>query len=149
MHTYEYVGAYHVRVNEDKQRDSTLQSTVAQTWKMPPKKKIAPTKAIPPSSARNSKDLSSLAGYLITCDVPTKQYILYLNELKPVDKKFVLEDLDATHLLVKKKAREEIEGKVDAWMDENVFSGKQGMTTWKDRLRFDCLSFVFTFPRWF
>jgi TFIIH basal transcription factor complex TTD-A subunit len=92
---------------------------------MPPKKKITPTKAIPHASARNSKDLPPLAGYLITCDVPTKQYILYLNELKPVDKKFVLEDLDATHLLVKKKVREEIEGKVEAWMDENVFSGKQ------------------------
>ena len=33
-----------------------------------------------------------------------------------------MEDLDSTHLLLKKKAREEIERKVTAWMDENVFS---------------------------
>jgi len=45
-----------------------------------------------------------------------------LNQLKPVDKKFIIQDLDATHLLVKVKAREEILKKVNEWMDENVFS---------------------------
>ena len=53
-------------------------------------------------------------------DIPTRQYIQYLNELKPVDKKFILEqgDLDSTHLFVKKSARQEIERKVEKWMDE-------------------------------
>ena len=50
--------------------------------------------------------------------VPTKQYIIYLNQLKNIDKKFIIEDLDSTHLLVKKKARDEISRKVEAWMDE-------------------------------
>ena len=68
------------------------------------------------------KDLPPPAGYLISCDVPTKQYIQHLNDLKPVDKKFILEDLDAEHLLVKATARNEIESKVEAWMDDNVFS---------------------------
>eukprot|EP00934_Nitzschia_sp_Nitz4_P002111 Nitzschia sp. Nitz4//scaffold264_size26629//20958//22908//NITZ4_008239-RA/size26629-snap-gene-0.29-mRNA-1//1//CDS//3329544812//2111//frame0 len=78
----------------------------------------------PTSSSSDTKknDLPPSAGYLLSCDVPTKQYIQYLNELKPVDKKFILEDLDSTHLLIKKRAREEIERKVEAWMDENVFS---------------------------
>lgn len=74
------------------------------------------------SSAEKNKDLPDSAGYLITCDVPTKQYIQYLNQLKAVDKKFIIQDLDATHLLVKAKAREEINKKVNEWMDENVFS---------------------------
>ena len=69
----------------------------------------------------NNNDMQS-AGYLVTCDVPTKQYIQYLNELKPVDKKFILQDLDATHLLVELKARDEIERKVEDWLDENIFS---------------------------
>jgi TFIIH basal transcription factor complex TTD-A subunit len=92
---------------------------------MGPKKKSdkksssSPTaKASSGNSPKKQKDLPPCAGYLISCDVPTKQYIQYLNELKPVDKKFILEDLDSTHLLVKKKAREEIERKVEAWMDE-------------------------------
>jgi len=91
---------------------------------MGPKKK-SDKKASPASkggSPQNQKDFPPSSGYLITCDVPTKQYIQYLNELKPVDKKFIIEDLDSTHLLVKKKAKEEIERKVEKWMDENVFS---------------------------
>jgi hypothetical protein len=67
---------------------------------------------------KKSKDVPPPAGYLISCDVPTKQYIQHLNELKPVDKKFIIEDLDATHLLVKKKVREEIDRKVEDWMNE-------------------------------
>ena len=94
---------------------------------MPPKRKRSgaqtTTKADGAASEQQpNKDFPPSAGYLITCDVPTKQYIQYLNELKPVDKKFIMEDLDSTHLLLKKKAREEIERKVTAWMDENVFS---------------------------
>ena len=145
---------------------------------MGPKKKVA-KKAVSSSkssgtSSKKQRDLPPCAGYLISCDVPTKEYIKYLNELKPVDKKFILEDLDSRHLLVKRsvfrlhflviwkksiryilnpfycyhyycyyyyvtilslfcccyyhdvmpltKAREEIERKVEAWMDENVFS---------------------------
>lgn len=72
---------------------------------------VAATEGLPPP-----------AGYLVSCDIPTKQFIQYLNELKPVDKKFIIQDLDATHLLVKKKSKEEIERKVEEWLDENVFS---------------------------
>jgi hypothetical protein len=61
-------------------------------------------------------------GYLISCDIPTKQFILYLNELKPVDKKFLLKDLDTKHLLVKRTAKDEITRRVEEWLDENVFS---------------------------
>jgi TFIIH basal transcription factor complex TTD-A subunit len=62
------------------------------------------------------------AGYLVSCDVPTKQFIQYLNELKPTDKKFILQDLDATHLLVKAQAKTEIERKIENFFDSNVFS---------------------------
>lgn len=51
-----------------------------------------------------------------------KQFILHLNDKKSADKKFILEDLDATHLLIKGDVRDEITRKVDEWMDENVFS---------------------------
>jgi hypothetical protein len=70
----------------------------------------------------NDDDLPPSAGYLVSCDVPTKQFIQHLNDLKPVDKKFILQDLDATHLLVELKARDEIRRKVEEWEDCNVFS---------------------------
>lgn len=76
----------------------------------------------PGSSEKKNKDLPPSAGILVTCDIPTKQYICNMNQLKPVDKKFIIQDLDATHLLVKARAREEIHRKVNDWMDVNVFS---------------------------
>jgi TFIIH basal transcription factor complex TTD-A subunit len=87
-------------------------------------------KTSPPSSGTSvakrgdalADDTPPSSGFMISCDVPTKQFILYLNELKPVDKKFVLQDLDATHLLVKRKSKEETTRRVEEWLDENVFS---------------------------
>ena len=62
--------------------------------------------------------LPASAGYLISCDVPTKQFIQHMNDIRTQDKKFILEDLDAEHLLIKAKARPEIEAKVERWMDD-------------------------------
>lgn len=62
------------------------------------------------------------AGFLLTCDPATKQFIRHLDEKKTAEKKFIIEDLDSTHLLVKEKARDEILRKVEEWMDSNVFS---------------------------
>ncbi len=108
---------------------------------MPPKRK-AERKLPGPNNARirtggagsdggttkAGNDLPAIAGYLISCDVPTKQYIQHLNDLKTQDKKFILEDLDAEHLLIKTKARAEIDKKVEQWMDavsEKPSGGKQ------------------------
>ena len=74
------------------------------------------------TAAAADKDLPSPAGYLISCDIPTKQFIVVMNNKKAIDKKFIIEDLDATHLLVKSNARNEIEEAVEKWMDDNVFS---------------------------
>mmetsp|Transcript_18248 Transcript_18248/g.35480 ORF Transcript_18248/g.35480 Transcript_18248/m.35480 type:complete len:109 (+) Transcript_18248:232-558(+) len=62
------------------------------------------------------------SGFLLTCDPPMKQFIIHLNDAKIADKKFIIEDLDATHLLIKGEARDEITMKAEEWMDENVFS---------------------------
>ena len=67
-------------------------------------------------SSASSNALSS--GYLLTCDPPAKQLILHLNDTKIADKKFIIEDLDATHLLIKGEVRDEITRKVEEWMDE-------------------------------
>jgi len=94
---------------------------------MPPKRK-AERKSTASSSNRSransgsgsnktGNDLPASAGYLISCDVPTKQFIQHMDDLKTQDKKFILEDLDAEHLLIKKSARAEIDAKVDQWMD--------------------------------
>lgn len=67
----------------------------------------------------STNELPQSAGYLISCDVPTKQFIVSLEKDKDFGiKNFILEDLDPTHLLVKKQARSKIEGRVEKWMDD-------------------------------
>ena len=47
-----------------------------------------------------------------------KQFIIHLNDKKVADKKFIIEDLDSRHLLIKGEVKDEIERKVAEWMDE-------------------------------
>jgi TFIIH basal transcription factor complex TTD-A subunit len=84
------------------------------------KKNSASSRSSKSSKSSKSSTAGALpsAGFLITCDPPTKQYIKRLDDLKSNEKKFVLEDLDETHLLVKDKARAEIMRKVEDWMNE-------------------------------
>mmetsp|Transcript_8559 Transcript_8559/g.12602 ORF Transcript_8559/g.12602 Transcript_8559/m.12602 type:complete len:115 (-) Transcript_8559:327-671(-) len=74
------------------------------------------------SASLSSSNTYTSAGYLLSCDAPTKQYIKQINESKNIDKRFIIEDLDATHLLIKPSARDEILRKIEKWMDSNVFS---------------------------
>lgn len=78
----------------------------------------APTIAIATATATSNTATLPSAGLLLTCDPPTKQFIKRLDDLKTNDKKFVIEDLDSTHLLVTEKARDEILRKVEDWMNE-------------------------------
>jgi hypothetical protein len=71
------------------QQDLALRHLDFSAPKMGPKKKSdkkssSPSARAGTSSPKKNKDLPPCAGYLISCDVPTKQYIQYLNELKPV-----------------------------------------------------------------
>mmetsp|Transcript_24685 Transcript_24685/g.34486 ORF Transcript_24685/g.34486 Transcript_24685/m.34486 type:complete len:110 (-) Transcript_24685:392-721(-) len=59
-------------------------------------------------------------GFLISCDIPTKQFIMNLNQTR--NQKFVLKDLDEKHILVKASARKLIHKEVEEWMDKNVWS---------------------------
>ena len=69
------------------------------------------------SKRTTSPSPGSGAQFLLTCDPPMKQFIIHLNDQKIADKKFIIEDLDTTHLLIKGDARDEINRKVEDWMD--------------------------------
>jgi TFIIH basal transcription factor complex TTD-A subunit len=74
---------------------------------------------MPPKSPNsNQSGVTTASGLLLTCDPPMKQFIMHLNDKKSADKKFIIEDVDATHLLIKGEVRDEISRKVDEWMDE-------------------------------
>ena len=105
IHSYSY--AFPVK-------EASLPSMVKKTGKK--------SKDSPGSRPSTPSNVPPSAGYLISCDVPTKNFICYLNDLKSIDKRFILEDLDATHLLVKTEAKAEIMHEVEKWQDSNVFS---------------------------
>jgi Transcription factor TFIIH complex subunit Tfb5 len=76
------------------------------------------------SAASTKSSLPEPIGYLVKCsDIPTKQFILHLNDSKPVDKQFIIQHQelvgDATHLLVEIKAKDEIERKVGTYGQGN------------------------------
>jgi hypothetical protein len=82
------------------------------------KKSSSPPAAAIATGATTASDLPPSSGFLLKCDIPTKMFIQNLDDLKTVDKKFIIQNLDSYHLLVKHSAREEIERKVEEWMDE-------------------------------
>lgn len=73
-------------------------------------------------ASSSGEDLPQSVGFLVRCDPPIKQYIQHLNELASADRKFIIEDLDARHLLIKHKNKDEVMRKVATFQDNNVFS---------------------------
>ena len=64
-------------------------------------------------------------GVLVSCDAPTKQFILHLDdEQVRVQKKnsFVVQDLDDTHLMVNEDAVDFIRHKLEELNEKNTFS---------------------------
>ena len=59
------------------------------------------------------------SGALLRVDPPLKQFLVHLNTM--TEPPFILEELDATTLLVPLDVIEFVKGEVDKWMDSNVF----------------------------
>lgn len=59
-------------------------------------------------------------GLLVTCDIPVKEFLLWLDESQP--RKFIVFDLDATHLFVKNDAMEFLQEELNKLYEENQYS---------------------------
>ncbi|XP_044016033.1 general transcription factor IIH subunit 5 [Aphidius gifuensis] len=60
-------------------------------------------------------------GILVECDPAMKQFLLYLDDTEKLGRKFILQDLDETHLFISVDILEELEAKVDELMDRMSF----------------------------
>jgi len=68
-----------------------------------------------------------IKGVLIECDPAMKQYLLHLDEKNLLgNQKFILQDLDETHLFVASDVLEQLQEKIDELMDSNSFTLGQG-----------------------
>lgn len=72
----------------------------------------------PVRMAASEGKIRHVAGVLITCDPPMKQYILYVQEKEKI--KFIQDsmDSDSTHLLVFENSVDMIKSKIAQYIDE-------------------------------
>lgn len=60
-------------------------------------------------------------GVLVTCDPAMKQFLLHLDEKQAFGKKFILLNLDETHLFISVDIVETLQNKFDDLMDRISF----------------------------
>ena len=65
--------------------------------------------------------VSAVHGSLLTVEIPVKQYILYLNENMAAEERFVILDLDETHLLVQPHRAAFVEEEVKKFTECNKY----------------------------
>lgn len=59
-----------------------------------------------------------MKGILIECDPQMKQFLLHLDETDALGCKFVIQDLDATHVFVSSDIIDTLKAKIDDLMDQ-------------------------------
>lgn len=62
-----------------------------------------------------------MKGILVECDPAMKQFLLNLDETNGIGKKFIIEDLDETHLFIAADMLETLQARIDDLMDQISF----------------------------
>ncbi|CAL5219450.1 g1285 [Coccomyxa viridis] len=65
--------------------------------------------------------VSAIRGVLLQCDVPTKEFIISLNESKPTNERFIIHDLDDIRLFVQPSVVEWLEERLKQFNEENTY----------------------------
>ncbi|XP_057678042.1 general transcription factor IIH subunit 5 [Corythoichthys intestinalis] len=61
-------------------------------------------------------------GVLVECDPAMKQFLLYLDETMALGKKFILKDLDDTHVFITTDVVQTLQERVGKLIDQNSFT---------------------------
>ncbi|XP_018911375.1 general transcription factor IIH subunit 5 [Bemisia tabaci] len=62
-----------------------------------------------------------MKGILIECDLAMKQFLLHLDETSALGRKFIIQDLDDTHLFISADILETLQARIDDLMDQISF----------------------------
>ncbi|XP_014237846.1 general transcription factor IIH subunit 5 [Trichogramma pretiosum] len=62
-----------------------------------------------------------LKGILVECDEAMKQFLLHLDESMTLGKKFIIQDLDDTHLFISADILDALRAQIDDLMDKISF----------------------------
>ncbi len=61
-------------------------------------------------------------GVLITCEASMKQFLVHLDEKMAFGERFIIQDLDDTHLFVMSSIVPQLQARVDEMMEKYSFS---------------------------
>jgi len=61
-------------------------------------------------------------GVLVECDPAMKQFLLYLDEKLKLGSRFIIQDLDETHLFISCDVVEQLKAQIDSYMDQESAS---------------------------
>ncbi|KAI4456359.1 Transcription factor TFIIH complex subunit Tfb5 [Popillia japonica] len=62
-----------------------------------------------------------MKGILVKCDPAMKQFLLHLDETLKLGRKFIIQDLDDSHLFISSDILESLQTKIDDLMDQISF----------------------------
>ncbi|KAH6937001.1 hypothetical protein HPB50_025090 [Hyalomma asiaticum] len=62
-----------------------------------------------------------MKGILVECDPAMKQFLLHLDDTNALGKKFIIQDLDETHVFITAEILETLQNKIDDIMDQISF----------------------------
>ncbi|XP_077863502.1 general transcription factor IIH subunit 5-like [Saccoglossus kowalevskii] len=62
-----------------------------------------------------------MRGVLVECDPVMKQFLLHLDESNVLGKKFIIQELDETHLFISADIVDILQDKIDELMDQNAY----------------------------
>jgi TFIIH basal transcription factor complex TTD-A subunit len=62
-----------------------------------------------------------IKGILVECDPAMKQFLLHLDETNQLGRKFILHDLDESHLFISADILETLQARIDDLMDQISF----------------------------
>ncbi|KAL3209872.1 hypothetical protein MRX96_037679 [Rhipicephalus microplus] len=62
-----------------------------------------------------------MKGILVECDPAMKQFLLHLDDTNALGKKFIIQDLDETHVFITAEILETLQSKIDDIMDQISF----------------------------
>lgn len=62
-----------------------------------------------------------MKGILVECDPAMKQFLLHLDEKEVLGRRFVIQDLDETHIFISAEILPTLQDKIDGLMDKLSF----------------------------
>lgn len=62
-----------------------------------------------------------MKGILVECDPAMKQFLLHMDDTNAFGRKFVIQDLDETHLFISADILDVLQDKIDDMMDKLAF----------------------------